>query len=223
MKTVTTINAEDLAAAQRWFARLLAPDCSYAERAWLEHWRDTGPAHLAAYRQVEDVWQRSERTRQDPAIAAALREARHPASGRARRVWWPALAVAASLLVAVGLMFRHQLLPDNVPAIRYATVLGEQRSVTLKDGSQVILDPASELLVPYGSRERKLTLQRGRTDFSVQHDADAQRPFVVHAATRTVPATGTPFQVRVERRIATATSLEGHGRAGDQDGAQQHH
>src|SRR3546814_9238605 len=83
------------------------------------------------YRQVEDVWQRSERTRQDPAIAAALREARHPASGRARRVWWPALAVAASLLVAVGLMFRHQLLPDNVPAIRYATVLGEQRSVTL--------------------------------------------------------------------------------------------
>src|SRR3546814_18557640 len=81
-------------------------------------------------------WQRSERTRQDPAIAAALREARHPASGRARRVWWPALAVAASLLVAVGLMFSHQLLPDNVPAIRYATVLGEQRSVTLKDGSQ---------------------------------------------------------------------------------------
>src|SRR3546814_2273737 len=107
-------------------------------------------------------------TRQDPAIAAALREARHPASGRARRVWWPALAVAASLLVAVGLMFRHQLLPDNVPAIRYATVLGEQRSVTLKDGSQVILDTASELLVQYGSRERKLTLQRGRADFSVQ-------------------------------------------------------
>src|SRR3546814_2912170 len=47
MKTVTTINAEDLAAAQRWFARLLAPDCSDAERAWFEHWRDTAPAHLA--------------------------------------------------------------------------------------------------------------------------------------------------------------------------------
>src|SRR3546814_14410079 len=56
-------------------------------------------------------------------------------------------------------------------------VLGEQRSVTLKDGSQVILDTASELLVQYGSRERKLTLQRGWADFSVQHDDDAQRPF----------------------------------------------
>src|SRR3546814_281907 len=221
MKTVTTINAEDLAAAQRWFARLLAPDCSDAERAWFEHWRDTAPAHLAAYRQVEDVWQRSERTRQDPAIAAALREARHPASGRARRVWWPALAVAASLLVAVGLMFRHQLLPDNVPAIRYATVLGEQRSVTLKDGSQVILDTASELLVQYGSRERKLTLQRGRADFSVQHDDDAQRPFVVHAATGTVTATGTQFQVRVESGIGTVTLLEGQVRVAAQDGEQQ--
>src|SRR3546814_4964644 len=102
-------------------------------------------------------------------------------------------------------MFRHQLLPDNVPAIRYATVLGEQRSVTLKDGSQVILDTASELLVQYGSRERKLTLQRGRADFSVQHDDDAQRPFVVHAATGTVTATGTQFQVRVESGIGTVT------------------
>src|SRR3546814_8629999 len=127
----------------------------------------------------------------------------------------PALAVAASLLVAVGLMFRHQLLPDNVPAIRYATVLGEQRSVTLKDGSQVILDTASELLVQYGSRERKLTLHRGRADFSVQHDADAQRPFVVHAATGTVPATGTQFPVRVESGIGPVTLLEGQaiGRA----------
>src|SRR3546814_17987900 len=147
MKTVTTIKAEYRAAAQRGFARRLAPDCSDAERAWFEHWRDTAPAHLAAYRQVEDVWQRSERTRQDPAIAAALREARHPASGRARRVWWPALAVAASLLVAVGLMFRHQLLPANVPAIRYATVLGEKRPVTRKASTTVIPDTPPETLV----------------------------------------------------------------------------
>src|SRR3546814_792610 len=123
--------------------------------------------------------------------------------------------------LAVGLMFRHQLLPDNVPAIRYATVLGEQRSVTLKDGSQVILDTASELLVQYGSRERKLTLQRGRADFSVQHDDDAQRPFVVHAATGTVTATGTQFQVRVEIGIGTVTLLEGQVRVAAQDGEQQ--
>src|SRR3546814_3268605 len=118
-------------------------------------------------------------------------------------------------------MFRHQLLPDNVPAIRYATVLGEKRSVTLKDGSQVILDTASELLVQYGSRERKLTLQRGRADFSVQHDDDAQRPFVVHAATGTVTATGTQFQVRVESGIGTVTLLEGQVRVAAPDGEQQ--
>lgn len=216
---IATANAEVLAAAQRWFARLLAPDCNDAERAQFEHWRNADPAHAAAYRQVEDVWQRSERTRHDPAIAAALREAQHPVPDRARRAWWPALAVAASLLLAVGMLFRHQLFPENVAAVRYATVLGEQRTVALEGGSQVVLDTASELLVQYGSRERKLTLQHGRAEFRVQHDA--KRPFVVHAATGTVTATGTQFQVRVENGVGTVTLLEGQVRVATQSGEQE--
>src|SRR3546814_5279509 len=66
-----------------------------------------------------------------------------------------------------------------------------------------------------------LPIQRGRADFSVQHDDDAQRPFVVHAATGTVTATGTQFQVRVESGIGTGTLLEGQVRVAAQDGEQQ--
>lgn len=200
-------NDEGHATAQRWFARLLAPDCSTAERVEFERWRAADPLHAAAYEDVEDVWQRSEKLRHQPDIAAALREARRPAPRHTERNWWPALAVAASLLLAVGLLFRHQLFPEQVPAVRYATALGEQRTLTLEDGSTVVLDTTSELLVQFGRRERSLTLQQGRADFQVQ--SDAQRPFVVHTATGTVTATGTQFQVRVEQGIGTVTLLEG--------------
>lgn len=200
-------NDEVHTTAQRWFARLLAPDCSAVERAEFERWRAANPLHAAAYENVEDVWQRSEKLRHQPDIAAALREARRPAPRRTERSWWPAMAVAASLLLAVGLLFRHQLFPEKVLTVRYATALGEQRTLTLEDGSTVVLDTASKLLVQFSSRERSLTLQQGRADFQVH--ADAQRPFVVHAANGTVTATGTQFQVRVEQGIGRVTLLEG--------------
>lgn len=206
MKTPSA-NDEVHAAAQRWFARLLAPDCSVTERAEFARWRAADPLHATAYADVEDVWQRSEKLRHQPDIAAALREARRPAPKRTERSWWPALAVTASLLLAVGLLFRYQLFPEEVPTVRYATVLGEQRTFTLEDGSTVVLDTTSELLVQYGKRQRSITLQQGRADFQVQ--SDAQRPFVVHAANGSVTATGTQFQVRVERGIGTVTLLEG--------------
>lgn len=200
-------NDEVNAAAQRWFARLLAPDCSTAERAEFERWRTADPLHAIAYESVEDVWQRSEKLRHQPDIAAALREARRPTPKRAERSWWPALAVTASVVLAVGFLFRQQLFPEDIPAVRYATVLGEQRTFTLEDGSTVVLDTTSELLVQYGRRQRSLTLQQGRADFHVK--SDAQRPFVVHAANGTVTAIGTQFQVRVERGIGTVSLLEG--------------
>lgn len=209
MKTASA-NAEVRATAQRWFARLLAPDCSTAERAEFERWRAADPAHAAAYSDVENIWQRSEKLRHQPDIAAALREARRPAPN-----WWPTLAVAASLLLAVGLLFRHQLFPENVPAVRYATVLGEQRTVALEDGSSVVLDTASELLVQFGSRERRLTLQQGRADFQVQ--SDSARPFVVRTSNGTVTATGTQFQVWVEQGISTVTLLKGKVRVANTD------
>lgn len=213
--------SEALAEAQRWFARLLAPDCGTAERARFERWRDADPAHAAAFAQVEGVWRRSEPMRQDPAIAAALQDARRPVAGGGPRIGWPALALAAVLLMAVGLLFRHAWLPQEAPAVRYATQLGEQRTITLEDGSDVVLDTASELLVQYGRGERRLTLQRGRADFQVRRDVD--RPFVVHAADGTVTALGTRFQVGLEGGLGVVTLLEGQVRVATHEGAGQGH
>lgn len=206
----TSAHAEIRNAAQQWFARLLAPDCSDTERAAFNRWRAADPVHDAAYREVEQVWERSAGMREDPAIAAALQEAMRPAArvGKPRR-WWPALATAASVALVVSVLL-WTFAAEDVPEVRYATVLGEQRTIALEDGSEVVLDTDTALRVQFGKRQRNLTLQHGQADFKVHHDTN--RPFVVHAGDGSVTATGTRFQVRVKDNGSTVTLLEGQVR-----------
>jgi transmembrane sensor len=207
--TTTPTDTEIHTTAQQWFARLLALDCNELERAAFNRWRAASVLHDAAYRQVADVWERSAGLREDPVIAAALQEAMRPAVRPAKprpRRWRPALAVAASLaLVTIALLWAF--MPGDVVPIRYATTLGEQRTVVLADGSTVVLDTDSELLVQIDKRARNLTLQHGRGDFEVKHDT--ARPFVVHVGDGSVTATGTHFQVRVGASDSIVTLLQG--------------
>lgn len=196
------------AAARQWLARLHAHDCSVAERDAFQRWRDADPAHAAAYDAVHELWQRSAHVRHhDDAFAAALREARRmPPRTRGLRDWTPQLAAAAVVLAVVGLL-AYLVLPTAPPPVHYATALGEQRTIALEDGSQLVLDTGTEVQVRYGRRQRDLTLNSGQAEFQVQRDSS--RPFVVHAPGGTVTATGTRFQVRVEPALDTVTLLEG--------------
>ncbi|KRE89464.1 hypothetical protein ASG87_03780 [Frateuria sp. Soil773] len=215
---VQPTSAEVRATAQRWFARLLASDCSESERAAFVRWRTADPAHDAAYRQVEDIWTRSARMREDPAIAMALAEALQPAKWYypiSSHKWLSLAAAAAVILVVATASWWFWL--GNASAVRYVTALGEQRTVALEDGSRVVLDTNTELLVRFGHRERDLTLKHGRADFTVQHDA--QWPFVVHTAEGSVTATGTRFQVRVQDDKSTVTLLQGGVKVATNDAA----
>ncbi|WP_172461842.1 FecR family protein [Dyella jiangningensis] len=218
--TVPSPNAEIRATAQRWFARLLAHDCSQSERAAFARWRAADPAHDAAYRQIGDIWERSARLREDPAIAMALAEARRPVK-RHRPAWsvkWLSLAAAAAAVVVLAATASWKFWPAEAPAIRYATALGQQRTIALEDGSQVVLDTDTELTVRFNRRARDLVLARGRADFTVHHDA--KWPFVVRTAQGSVTATGTRFQVRVQDGTSTVALLQGRVKVATKDDAQ---
>ena len=202
------IQPEVRSAAQRWLLRLQASDCSADERETFEHWRIAEPTHDVAYRMVEDVWQRSASLGTEPSLEHLLHQARClPPERSWRQRATPALAMAACLVLAIGVGYYAWNTPGNAPVVTYATATGEQRTLALDDGSHVVLDTNSDLQVQYGKRERRLTLLHGQADFQVQHDA--ARPFVVHVGDGTVTATGTQFQVRAAAGIDTVTLLEG--------------
>lgn len=73
-----------------------------------------------------------------------------------------------------------------------AAAVGEIREIGLPDGSRVTLDSGSRIEAVFTKTQRKLTLKEGRARFRVAHEA---RPFVVHAGSSEVVATGTLFDV----------------------------
>lgn len=199
---------EDHGEAERWFMRLQMPDCSPADRAAFARWRLASPSNAAAYAQVEQIFQHSALAAGDPRLQAASRAARvrlaHDRKPRRLR-WAIPLASAALLLLAVGIGWRWWDTPQ--PVQHYATAVGEQRSLTLDDGSRVLLDTDSSLAVRYSRRQRELLMERGQAQFTVV--SQRQRPFVVKAGTGTVHAVGTRFQVRRGEEMIQVTLLEG--------------
>ena len=194
--------------AAQWFARLLDSQCPPAERAAFERWRTADPKHAAAYRELELLWKRSAEAVKDPALmAAANRALRRDPPTHARRWWFPALAAGVALLVAAITLPRWLATPDDPVGTAYATSAGQERSEQLADGSSVLLDTDSEVVVRYSARTRRVDLLRGRAQFSVQ--GNHAWPFVVHAGNGTVTAVGTQFQVRLDNGATDVALLKG--------------
>lgn len=115
-----------------------------------------------------------------------------------------AAAFAFVILGAVTWVVRDQWL--NPALIR--TAIGEQRSVTLADGSVVDVNTHSELRIDLSDTERKLHLLRGEARFKVARDA--KRPFIVSTPEARIRALGTVFNVRAEAQQTAVAVIEGH-------------
>lgn len=197
--------------AECWFVRLLEPDCTDDDRAAFDRWYSTSPEHARAYREVERLWVLGADAVKDPAVIAAaelaLRETRPEARRRRPRWFVPAMAAAAVLVAALVVVPRwlaSHMTPDGT---RYATTIGQMRSVNLDDGSTILLDTDSVVVERYNADVRRVDLLHGKAQFHVQ--GNKAWPFVVHAQNGTVTAVGTRFQVRVNDDAAIVTLLEG--------------
>jgi len=198
--------------AERWYLRLQRSDCTDADRADCLRWREASPEHEAAFREVEEVWRKSEALRGHAELDALLR-AEEATGGRARR-WrscgWPLLVAAGALAFAsLGVVLFHWHMAASMPVDRFQTVIGERRRIELPDGSTLILDTQSAIVARYSKTQRLIELEKGQASFAVS--SDANRPFRVQAAGGSVTALGTRFLIRTAPAGSGAivTLLEG--------------
>jgi transmembrane sensor len=204
MSLSTVPSEEAKAQAADWFARLNKRDVPHADMEAFRIWRKA-PGHKEAYDEVDAFWRRSAALQDDPDIKAAISGAlaRTPgpaAAPKARRLAY-GLAFAVVLLAAFG--GGYALWAPRT----YSTGVGEQRTITLADGSTVVLDTDSQVSVRLGRARRDLRLDQGQALFDVAHDA--VRPFVVTAGPTSVTALGTRFDVRRDRGGANITLVRG--------------
>lgn len=131
-------------------------------------------------------------------------------SGPGWRVPLPAVAAAALLVVVTGswIALRDRQPDQGVlsqPRM-LATGVGVRDSLTLPDGSRVILGPLSSVSMSsgYGFGNREVVV-RGDAWFDVVHDV--AKPFTVRAAGATIVDVGTRFAVRSDAADGVSVSV----------------
>ncbi|MFT3789756.1 MAG: FecR domain-containing protein [Rudaea sp.] len=213
-------NHQILAEASEWFAAFRFDDVDATARKRFSEWLRSSPVHIHAYLELAQLWAEMPggEARGQVGIEAFLEapktadaeiiplDTSSPAPARIptrtpRRILKVAFAAVASLLIAfVGWWSLGGY-------TEYRTDKGEQRSITLADGSFLDLNSESAVRVHFTRQVREVNLLAGQALFRVAKDK--QRPFVVVAGTREVIAVGTQFDVQRHDGSTIVTVIEG--------------
>jgi len=160
------------------------------EREFLA-WQTRSAVHRLALERCTDTWQQVGGLTLSSYASAAKAERRRSRS-RAQGLRWPVPLVAA-LTVAVVLF---TWAGDDT----YASGVGEQRIISLSDGSRMSLNTSTRVRVDFTAERRTVQVDDGEVLFEVAKDM--KRPFVVQVGSTEVVATGTEFLVRYDRVAA---------------------
>ena len=111
---------------------------------------------------------------------------------------WGIAATFLVMAIAVGVVVQRTWL-NSTPEFaavtqKVQTGVGEQKNVTLADGSKLHLNTNSVVTVDFSSTARNIVLLKGEAHFEVAHAAS--RPFSVTAGNNTVTAVGTAFNMQ---------------------------
>jgi transmembrane sensor len=227
MPTVNEEAVNDQAAPQAayWLATLMDESCSEAERQQFFEWLRGSTRNVEEFLRLSTLARRAQRRElwPDRSIESLLADARAGANvtglhggalGRqgATRHKARSWAIAASMLMLLGagtLLYATGRLGDLLTP-GYSTQVGEQRLITLDDGTIVELNSKSHLRTRYTKTLRAVELTDGEAIFRVMKDP--QRPFRVRAGTTDIVAVGTAFNVNASETRTVVTVLEGRVR-----------
>lgn len=130
---------------------------------------------------------------------------------QSRRRWLGGVALGLGSVALAGLAARQAGLFDSLDGQRYATGTGDQRRVTLGDGTQLALNTATAVQLQFDADQRLITLERGEIFIDTGRDAISprHRPFLVQTAQARLQALGTRFAVRQQAGVTRLSLLEG--------------
>jgi transmembrane sensor len=187
---------KSLEAAANWYATLQSDTTCLADHQAWQAWLDESDTHAQAWAYVEAVSQRFEPLRSGGHQAALAGIKAAQLGGARRRQALAGLASVFGLSIAGWLGWRHTALPEVLMAwgADYQTNTGEQREITLTDGSQAWLNTNSSLNVHYHTGARMLELVAGEILVQTAHDTN-ERPFYVKTRYGSMQALGTRFSV----------------------------
>lgn len=182
--------------ASEWIQRLNESNAQTVVDQWMQ-WCQSDPLNLPVFEQMQRTW--------DAFSQAGAMASYSPQSANRLKQRNRLIALAASIVLLVGIAAWLALRYSNVQVLD--TAVGEQRRITLADGSRLDLAPDSRVSTRFTLARRDVNLERGQAFFAVAHSA--VRPFVVHVNSLTVTAVGTAFDVRIDPTNTVVTVSDG--------------
>jgi transmembrane sensor len=139
-----------------------------------------------------------------PAVEVSSESVISVSTTGARRLaaYRPAIAAGILVVIAAGTLGWLALREPT-----YATGIGEQRTLTLAEGSTVELNARSKIRIAFHPHERDVELLEGQALFKVTKDRT--RPFIVKSGDTQVRAVGTAFDVYRKTAATVVTVIEG--------------
>ncbi len=193
--------------AGAWLIKLDG-DCapSAEELASLREWLERSPVHREQLGSLADFWGKMNvLTELAVPLGQPERRANRSFVGRSRI----AMTRFVTAVIVVGIAATFWSPPDPLVSSNdfYATAVGQQQSITLADGSLVILNTNTQIKVNYDDEYRNIRLLQGEAHFTVAKTA--LRPFRVYAGNGMVQAVGTAFSVYLRDDSVDVTVTEG--------------
>ena len=218
----TSVNEQIQDEATEWFIRFCEDEVDGSACEEFDAWLRVSPQHVRAYLDISAFWGAAGSLTRTPKVDVDQLVQRARAAGNVvaldkttkpqapvkgeRSVHRLRLAVAAALLftcLASGTLRWWQ----GVRYPSYATQFGEQRTVTLEDGSVVELNARTRIKVRFTGANREVDLIEGQALFRVARNPD--RPFTVVTGNTRVRAVGTEFDVYQKTQGTVVTVVEG--------------
>ncbi|PUA19207.1 FecR domain-containing protein [Glaciimonas sp. PCH181] len=217
------ISTDILEQAADWLMQLNSGTVSDEDRAACERWRRSSPDHARAWMRAELLLNKLGGLPPSLAISALDRPV-----DKGRRAAVVRLAILLAAVPTGWLAWRiapsanaswHSMTATHI------TATGEQRSLTLADGSRVTLNTSTAVDVQFDTTQRLLQLRAGEIFIATSPDPAGikgqHRPFRVSTAEGRLEALGTRFSVRQYDGRSEVSVLQGavriepvNGRAG---------
>lgn len=182
--------------AAQWLTLLMSGEATDEDRRRLQQWRDAHADHERAWKHIEAVTRRLKVMEPKAAYKALspFTELRSPGRRRALDLlmWGGGIGVACA--VASRTQTWQAMTAD------YRTGVGEQRTVSLDDGTRLLLNTASAIDLRFDGQHRLLRLLEGEVMIVTGHprvgDVADPRPFILQTDEGRIRALGTRFAVR---------------------------
>lgn len=209
------INAAVADQAVEWLTLLMSGATSAQEQLAWQAWRAASPEHERAWRHIETMTGQLKALPAKSAYQTLSPYARQQAHASRRTLlrslFWGGLLAGSGLLASRTSAWQEQL-------AEHRTGTGEQRTLTLSDGTRVTLNTATALDLQFDAHTRLLHLLAGEIMVITATAQGMQpvdpRPLEVQTAQGRIRALGTRFSVRQD---------DDHSRVAVQESAVQIH